>query len=564
MDENEVKAVKKSRGVLFYLKIFLVFVLLLGAAMAIGIYYVYHRLTTDSQLEKLVGEKISAAISMDVKFSGIEMAFPSITIRNLRVATDSPELKLDANIGLLNVTPDFFAALQGELVLDSVNIASGVTMVELAESPTAGDVAAGEPARKPFDLSSVSLPFRNVSMSDLRFSVKQGAAEKPHELVLKSASLSRSMLSSNLPFDVEVELVSVAALEVDGSIQWPDSLSAAIKIVGKDIEALKKLVPEQYQKQLAFIKSADASADVVYSLKDGSVKVSGCRLNVEPGLKADLGVDIGSISPLNATATFKLAPVQVDAVWPLVKGFVPAEHGLLVKNGSISAEGSVSLINSALVAIDISVVPEKITVSAKALPEAVQLERGQVRYQDDKISFSGFSAKISDSQFKLTTGNMTMAPLSFVGEVNIDANFDSIWKMAAGFLSEDARRVVPSGKGVFKGKIYYDSKGPRIDGSFDSDRINLKEKQTSAQASVEKIRIRLENLGDAKGKIHIESLEARGVGALVKVKGMLTNAVDIGLDFSADGNINIDEFARLGAGLFKLPVKPGQFKGELT
>lgn len=562
MEENEVKTVKKSRGVMFYLKIFLVFVLLLGASMAIGIYYVYHRLTTDSRLEKIIGEKISAAIRMDVKFDGISMSFPNITINNLSVATDSPELKLSAKIAQLNVTPDFFAALQGEFVLDSVSVASGVTVVELPESAKTADATTGEPA-KPLDLSTLKLPFRNVSLSDLRFSVKKGA-EKPREVLLKSANLSRALLSSSLPFDIEIDLVAVASLKVDGSIQWPERISASINVSGKDVEELKKLVPQEYQKQVAFIKSANARADVVYSLKDGSVKVSDCHLVVEPGIKADLGVEVASMSPLNATATFKFAPVQVDAVWPLVKDFVPAEHGLLVKNGSISAEGSVSLLNSAVQAIDVSVVSEKVTLNAKVLPEAVQLERGQIRYKDDKISFSGFTARMSDSQLKLTTGSLTVAPLSFVGEVALDANFDSIWKLAAGFLSDDAKRVTPSGKGVFTGKVYYDSKGPRIDGSFTADRIGLKEKQTSAQASIEKIKIRLENLGDARGKIHIESLEAKGVGAMVKVKGVMTNALDIGLDFSADGNVNIDEFASLGASLFKLPIRPGQFKGEVV
>ncbi|MBU1109056.1 MAG: DUF3971 domain-containing protein [Candidatus Riflebacteria bacterium] len=563
MEENEVKTVKKSRGVMFYLKVFLVFVLLLSASMAVGIYYVYHRLTTDSRLEKLIGEKISAAISMDVKFSGIEMAFPSITIKDLRVATDSPELKLDASIAVLNVTPDFFAALQGELVLDSVSVASGATIIEMAAAAPGVDTAAVVHDKQPFDLASIKLPFRNVSMSDLRISVKRGDAAT-QEIVLKNASLSRSMLSSNLPFNVEVELVSVASVEIDGSVHWPVSVSAAIKLVGKDIEKLKKLIPQEYQKHLAFVKAANVKADVDYNLKNSTLKVSGCQLNVDPGLKADIEVDVGSMSPLNATATFKLAPVAIDTIWPLVKGFVPAEHGLLVKNGSVSVDGLVALVNSAPTGIDINVVPEKITITAKALPEAVQLERGQIRYKDSKIGLSGFSAKISDSKIQLTSGSLNIDPLAFTGDITVDANFDSIWKMAASFLSEDARRVVPSGKAVFKGKIIYDSKGPRIEGAFESDRINLKENKTSAQASIEKIRIRLEELSTGKGKIHIESLEAKGVGAFVKVKGVLTNAADLGFDFSADGNINIDEFAKVGAGLFKLPIKPGQFTGELT
>lgn len=563
MEENEVKTVKKSRGVMFYLKIFLVFILLLGASMAIGVYYVYHRLTTDSQLEKIVGEKISSAISMEVKFAGIEVSFPNITIKDIRVATDSPELKLDANISLLSVTPDFFAALQGELVLDSVNIASGVTRVEMVSSHAASAAPDAGVEKKPLDLSTIKLPFRNVGMSNLRFSVKTADVEKPHELLLKNASISRSMLSSTLPFNIDVDVISLAAAQIEGRIVWPDSVSASLKVSAENIEELKKLIPAEHQKHLTFIKSASTQAEVVYNLKNGSIKVSGAQIIVEPGIKADIGVDIASVSPLNATATFKLSPLQIDMLWPLVKGFVPAEHGLLVKNGSVQAEGSVALIDAVPAAIDVKIIPEKVTVTAKALPEPVQLERGQIIYKDEKIGFSGFSAKIADSQIQLVSGSLKIEPIAFSGEISADVNFESIWKLLSHYLSDDAKRVTPSGKASFKGKIAYDGKGPRIDGAFASDRITLKEKQTSTQATIEKVKVRLEEVGDAKGKIHVESLEAKGVGALVKLKGVLTNATDIGLDFSADGNVNIDEFARLGASLFKLPIKPGQFKGEM-
>ncbi|NLF97827.1 MAG: DUF3971 domain-containing protein [Candidatus Riflebacteria bacterium] len=563
MEENAVKTVKKSRGVMFYLKVLLVFMLLLGASLAIGLYYVYHRLTTDSQLEKIVGEKISTATGMDVNFSGIEVSFPNITIRNIRVATDSAELKLDANIALLSVTPDFFAALQGELVLDSIDVASGITRVEFLAAKSGAEPAQASAAKKPLDLATLKLPFRNVGMSDLRFSVKTATAEKPYEMMLKSAGISRSMLSSTLPFNIDIDVISVAAAQVEGRILWPDNISASLKVAAANVEELKKLVPADYQKHLAFVKSASTKADVEYNLKDGSIKVSGGQVVVEPGIKADVGVQVASVSPLKANATFKLSPLQIDMLWPMVKDFVPSEHGLLLKNGSVSAEGSVVLNADAAPTIDVKVVPEKITISAKALPEAVQLERGQIRYNEDKISFSGFSAKISDSQIQLVSGSLKIEPLAFSGEVSADANFDSIWKMVSGYLSEDAKRVTPSGKASFKGNIAYDSKGPKIDGTFASDRITLKEKQTSAQATVEKVKVRLEGLGDAKGKIHVESLEAKGVGALVRLKGVMTNAADIGLDFSADGNVNIDEFAKIGASLFKLPIKPEQFKGEL-
>jgi hypothetical protein len=44
------------------------------------------------------------------------------------------------------------------------------------------------------------------------------------------------------------------------------------------------------------------------------------------------------------------------------------------------------------------------------------------------------------------------------------------------------------------------AKARKSNGTFASYRITLKEKQTSAQATIEKVKVRLEGLGDAKRK----------------------------------------------------------------
>ena len=129
MNEDEVKPVRPPRGLFFYLKVLLVTCVLLAITAGIAVFYVYHRLTTDSQLEKIVMEKVSQAISMDVQFEKLAVVFPALEINNVRVATDSAALKLDAYIDRIKIRPDLWAAFAGELSIESLSIASSSTEI---------------------------------------------------------------------------------------------------------------------------------------------------------------------------------------------------------------------------------------------------------------------------------------------------------------------------------------------------------------------------------------------------------------------------------------------------
>lgn len=564
MNEDEVKPARPARGLFFYFKVLLVTCVLLVITAGIAVFYVYHRLTTDSQLEKMVMEKVSQAISMDVQFEQLTVVFPGLEINNVRVATDSTDLKLDANIDRIKIRPDLWAAFAGELSIESLSIASAATSLELKASKK--NAAAGPASEKTtLDLSSFKFPFHAIDFTDLRFRVKDENSGQSHEVQLNSAALSRSMLSTSIPFNIDAVLTGKAKVSVEGKLYWPSNVVADIHLQTENIEELKKLVPESFKKHAQGFKNAEIKAHLKYQLAEGGLDVESCTLKIEPGLNAEARCSFSRISPPTGSASIRLSPVPVDQFWPVVRGFVSAEHGLALSGGHLSASVDVAMAEGEVSDLSVSASPDQVELSLKALPEKVQIGRGQITYKDGRLSLTGFEAKMSDNLVKMPAGNVAMDPVAFNGELEAEINLDKIWKLASAHLSEDARRVTPGGKAFFKGKIAYDAKkSVRIDGTLDSEQIKIKEQKTSAAASIERLRVHFDSVGPSAGQIKIESLEVKGVGAVVRVSGAIKNAADMGFDLSAKGDLSVAEFSRLGAALFNVPVKEGQFKGDLS
>lgn len=564
MSESDVRPAKPKGGLFFYVKVLTVFCLLIALSVFIAVYYVYYNLSRDGRLEKIIMERASAATGMQISFSGYELSFPGIEVKNIRVATDSAELKLDAAIDSVKLRPDLWAAVNGELIIDSLIISSASADLETGVAGKSPPTAKEAGVSAPFDPASIRLPFNSVELSHVRVSILQRATGERREVALKNASLSRSVLSSSMPFSLDAAVAGLATVKADGRLYWPANVLAEINIAAENMAEIKKLVPVEYHKQFALVKSAGLSVKLRYNLSGGDLNVESCSLNIEPGIKADASAVMSSLSPLNGSATIKLAPIDVAVLWPLAKDFVPAEHGLKIGSGRVSGKVDLALKDGSLSDMRASVLPENFKIEAKALPEPIMLKKGQISYVNGKIDFSGFNADFAGSAVELASGKLSLDPLEFDGDLKLAVNIDSGYKLAREFLSPEAKNVTPGGKADFSGKIRYDSKGVKVNGSLKSQMIALKESTTGAAATIEKIDVGFVDLSPAKGQIKINSLEVKGVGAAVKVTGLVKNDADMGFDVTANGNLNIDEFAGLAAGLFKLPVRPGQFKGALT
>ncbi len=562
MNEIQTNEKKRSRGLFFYVKVLAVFILLILLSVSIGIWYVYHQLGTDGRLEKLIMEKASSTTGIDMKFAGYELSFPRIAINNISIATDSAAMKLEAKIADVRLQPDIWAALNGELLIESLSLSSSTTLLEFKKTAAPDGASAIAGQSPPFDFAAVKLPFNSVDLSDINVIVSQPQQDAQH-VKIKKAALSRSLLSSSMPFNVDGEVVALAGIRIDGKLYWPGNVAATVNIDAQNIGALKKFVPVEYHDKIAFIKGAALAVDLKYSFADSKLAVENCQLNMEPGVKADASVTVDSFSPFNGKVQVRVLPVETSILWPIVKEYVPKDLGLQIKSGRIGAAADVVILDSKPDKISVSLTPDSVTLLTKKLADPVSLKKGEVSYADDRVIFSGFSASMADSSVEMSRGTLKVEPLAFAGEFKLSADLGSMYKLASGYLTDEAKAVAPTGKAEFVGKLDYDGKGVKVNGSLESASIGLKEKKSGAQASIEKIKVHFADVGPARGQIKIDSLEVKGAGAAVKVKGNVTNAADMGFDVTADGNLNIDEFSRLAGGLFRLPVKAEQFKGNL-
>ncbi len=554
----------KKRSLGFYLKVFLTFFLLMLLAAGIAVFYVYHRLTSDAGFEKILMARISSAIHMQVSFDKLDIAFPGFTINNAAVATDSPELKLDARISRISLTPDFWAAFNGQLVLDSLSLGSGTINVEIPVSKKAPAEPAKVASSPAFDPAGLVFPFNSLHAESIQLNIKDSASGKKHAITLKSATLDQSLLSSALPFSLEVASPQYAELSMSGNLYWPDSVQASINLKNANLKELVEFVPEAYRKQFSLIQKPELKVAANYKIVAKSLQITELALNAEPGLKFSASADFSSLSPVNGTLTGRVEPLDVALLMQVAKDFLPPEYEIKINGGKVGASLELGLQNSTLEKTKVTIKPSGISLSAKPLPEAVSLGSGEITWDGKKVMMSSLKAGFAGSNLELASAEAGISPVDFNGKLVAKIDFDQLWPKIKAFLPESAHRVTPSGAASFNGSLSYRQEKIALDGQLDSPVLKLLEASTKAQGQLEDIKVKFVKLGPANGAIEIASLRLKGAGGDVGVKGSLINSVDPGFDLKATGKLNLADFSSLAASIFKLPVRQNQFSGLIN
>ncbi len=560
------KKPRKKRGWLFYLKVFSVFCLLILLSFAIAIFWFLNRLTNDSNFEKLVNQKVSEATNMKVEFEKITVSFPSLELRNIHIATDSASMTLDSYIASVKVRPDFIQALKGNIVIDYLGIASSSTLLKM-KAIKSTDVAVKEAktSSSSMDLSSITFPFKSVDISQVALNYIDEASNT-YNIKLNRASLSHSLVSSALPYEIDGEWVSKASLNAKGDLYWPTKVLSDVNVKVLDINEVKKYIPEEYKGYLSSITGSSARASLDYSIAQNSLEVKSCDLSVEPLANVSATANIPQMSPLRLQASATLSPIEVGNVWPIVKGFVPAEYGLNLSKGSIGGEFGVKLDGDKPIELAAVVKPQKVEVATKYVTDNIIIQKGNVTYDGNNVLASEFEVGLSDSVVKLNSLKISLSDLSLNSVFGINIGIEGLLKNLKNYLSDSMNNFAITGNitadGNVNGKLS-DLASIKVNGNVVSKLISLTEKKTKAKGTVENLNVRLNSVGAETGTITVESLQANATGANLKVNGTIKNQKDIGFDCSADGSINVGEFSKLAYGLFNLPVKDGQYKGQL-
>ncbi|MEW6711699.1 MAG: DUF3971 domain-containing protein, partial [Candidatus Riflebacteria bacterium] len=553
----------RKRGLGFYLKVILTFIILLAISAGIALYYVYNRLFNDERFEQIISARLSSATRMSVAFAGIDMAFPGFIVRDATVATSTVNLKLDAKVSRIAIYPDFWAALGGQLLLDDLSVSSAsvdLTMSgKLPASPAEAEVASA-PA---FDPAAFAFPFKSVSVEAITLNYRESEEVPARTFILKKASLEKSMLSASLPFVVEVSSQQYASVKIDGNISWPDQVQAKLVVDSVNLAELKALVPAQYRSQFSLLSKPEFKAEALFGIKNRSLKISSLSLVADPEINVSGNADFSSTSPLSGKFSCHLKPVQAATLLKVAGNLVPPDLKLAAEKGGVAAEVEVEFKPGGEPAINASIKPSDLVLRAAALPEAVHLQSGKIGFDGKMLSFSALQAGFADARITMTQGTAELSPPSFNGSFNLSLDLDRFWPVIVVYLPESAKRVTPSGKASFVGSAAYSKQKFSLNGALESSLIGLTESVTKAGAEVQSVKIKFSDLSPVGGSIDIESLKVSGAGGDLSVSGQIKNGKDPNFAVKASGKINLTDFSGLAASVFKLPVKKEQFSGNL-
>ena len=342
---------------------------------------------------------------MNVNFEKTCVSFPSFELRNIHIATDSAVMKLDSHIASVKVRPDFFAAIRGNVVIDYLNISSSTTLLKMKAIKSTDVAMKQAPANSSssLDLNSITFPFKSVDISEVAFNYIDDASKSSYNIKLNRASLSHSIVSSALPYEIDGELVDKASLNAKGDLYWPTKVLSDINLKVLDINEVKKLVPNEYLSYLNSITGSNAKASIEYDITNNALEVKSCNVAVEPLLNVAGTASIPQMTPLKLQASATLSPVDVANVWPMVKGFVPAEYGVSLSRGSIGADVGVNIDGDKPMALSAVVKPQKLEVATKYVADNIIIQKGNVTYDGNNVLASDFEIGLSDSNIKLNT-----------------------------------------------------------------------------------------------------------------------------------------------------------------
>jgi hypothetical protein len=130
-NNTQPQAPKTKKGLVFYLKLLAIIGLSGALLVSIMLAVVFHKLTTDNNLEKILNAEISKATQMDIAFESFSISFPTIKILNTKIATETQELKLQATIKEITVRPDLIAALKGRFVMAHIGLEGADSYLKL-------------------------------------------------------------------------------------------------------------------------------------------------------------------------------------------------------------------------------------------------------------------------------------------------------------------------------------------------------------------------------------------------------------------------------------------------
>ncbi len=322
--DNLVKNTKKKKGFKFYLKLGAIFVLSVMLLFAVIFAVVFHKLSQDNNLEKILNAEISKATNMKIAFEKVEFSFPTIKILNTKIATDTKDLRLEADVKEVAVRPDFMAALKGKLLISYIGLDKADVDLKLKK---AANSQLSSSIQKDNKSAIQVVPIAPKPIEKLPADTKVNEKQQnPQQNLRQSKQQSQRGNIQKKPAEVETAEVKVVKEVKEAPAETPRNDASKKKVDLKNIEMpFRRVLVKNIQ-----INLEDENQGETFEIQLKEARLSSSMLSSSLPINLDLEIKnllklqlTGMISwPREVSTNIKLAVANVKPF----EGHVPEEY----------------------------------------------------------------------------------------------------------------------------------------------------------------------------------------------------------------------------------------------
>lgn len=555
---------KPRKGLFYYIKLGIVISSILALVAASAAFYVFHKLTTDGNLEKLINKELTKATGMNVSFEKIGFSFPTISLHNTKIATDTPEMTLISHTETIFVRPDFFAAIQGRFFIDKIEVASStndLTIKTAAKKPETAETENNDThsQTQKFDLAQVEIPFKSIDITNINVLYKDLPSSSKHEIRLNNANISSSMLSKQIPIYLDAEIKDLATIKLDGNIEWPDTLAAKANIQATNADKLKELIPSEYKNKIAIEKFFDLKTEafLTYNFAQNTLKLKDAKLNAGKNITIAANADLTSLTPVLGKIDAQLYSTDAEFLAQIAAPFVPKEYPFEVLTGKIEAKADAVFKPNSVVSYIANIIPEQVHFKTPMFPQQVQIQKAPISFDGDKVSIIGAEIITAGQKINLPNFTFNIKNKTFSATADSSLQLEKTWKEIALPLAakmqpqnEEIKNIEIAGLAKLNIEASGKTDDPKINGTASFDNGNFKHKTLP------------EKVSDINGLLNfsLKQIETKKITATFgKTTAAVSGNIGLGEKISLDTTLEIA--ANLGETLSSLkPLLPESVK----
>ncbi|NLM16421.1 MAG: hypothetical protein GX221_01745 [Candidatus Riflebacteria bacterium] len=568
IDQTENPENKKApKKLSFYLKIFLAIILIIAAIASIAVYKIQKELNSGSgKITDMIKASVKEAAGLDLAFDGIKVKFPTISVINCKLATETIDYKLQAAISQIDLNLQWMKLFKKELAVKSLYIGNSSLEGEIAEAKGLALLVKGEESKPKTDKSEFKADIDKVKLEKLALNIKDRKSGKVWKGELK-VLLDTPLFSQDLTYDLEGEISELASIKAAGKIAERDKkIDGQVSLQIKDTKFLSEFLEKDKRDYLKLVPYLNGKTAFAYDAKQKSLSLDKTSLETANNLKLALKTDVSSLEPLAMKLQVESSPLQTKDLNIFLKALIEEQLPVSFINGAITLKALIIKEKDKDLAFSGEALPDKLEVSVKEFPLDILLNKAVVKFDDQEAQVSGLDLAIANSKVNSEELTYVYSTSDFKGKLQIALDFDKSWAKLANLAGKDAKDLLI--KGSLSSDLQVSGKGSKaaetvkVSGNISSKGLKVSHSKINAQAEFPAISVKLDGIGKNKGKLIISALEAKTSGTSLSASGDLTLAKDISLNTQISGKAVLEELLPVVYPILKLDPKNHKIAGE--